>query len=199
MGSRLVGDCALHFYIGHIAPIDDPDPLVMAPGHREIATADVSGVCRDEGFLDQLDGQLRSMGLQDDVIGEVPVRRSATDIVVVDDDRVLHLATEDPATFVSMAPFINALVTGNVPPDVTDDTTLAVGTCLFRAPSETGRDEDRRTYGVDCGPPHQGEVFHRFDLQAPRTRATTSPWRKPSRAAWERSGTTSGSRSSARR
>ena len=66
-----------------------------------------------------------------------------------------------------MAPFINAVVTGDLPLDVTNNTTLAVGTCLFRAPSESGRDEDRLTFAVDCAAPHQGEVFHRFDLEFP--------------------------------
>ena len=116
MPSTVVGECARQFYAGHIAPIDDPDPLVMAPSDLGLVAADVSATCLDGGFMGQLDAELQSLGLQADVIGEVPVRRSATDLVVVDDERLLHFSSQDPTTLRTMAPFINAVVTGDLPP-----------------------------------------------------------------------------------
>jgi hypothetical protein len=127
----------------------------------------IGGHCRDEGWFSALDAELAAQGFVADVIGDVPVRRRDDALVVVDDDDVYQFSSADPATLVAMAPFLTSFVTGELPPDVTDDTTLPVGTCLFRAPSPNGDEASRHTFAVGCAEPHQGEVFHRFDLTVP--------------------------------
>ena len=64
----------------------------------------------------------RAMGLRDDVVDGVPVRRDDTNIVVVDGDDVIGLSSSDPATLVEMEPFIVQLVTRQREPEVSTST-----------------------------------------------------------------------------
>jgi hypothetical protein len=42
-----------------------------------------------------------------------------------------------------------------------------VGMCVYRAPALPGQDDlDRRFFEVDCGQPHQAEMYHRFTIEA---------------------------------
>lgn len=163
---RLAGDCARHVYAGSVVAVDDPAALTAEPTDLVLHAATIAGACRADGWFEQLDDQLAELGFVDDVIGDVAVRRRDGAVIVVDGDDVYQLGSADPATLLTMAPFITAFVTGDRPADVTDDTTLPVGTCLFRAPSANGDEASRRTFAVGCAEPHQGEVFHRFDITA---------------------------------
>ena len=164
----LIGGCAQRMYAGSVVAADDPAPLTAEPTDLVLRAATIADVCRDEGWLSQFEASLADEGLVDDVIGDVPVHRRDNAVVIVDGADVYQLTSDDPATLVAMAPFITAFVTRDLPPDVTDDTTLPVGTCLYRAPaSANGSEASRRTFAVGCTEPHQGEVFHRFEVTVP--------------------------------
>jgi hypothetical protein len=165
--NTLAGDCAQRFYLGNVTPVDDPNPLTMTPDDLAVAAATIGGVCADLGFFDDLDDALDAMGLRDDVIAGIPVRRDDTNIVVVDGNDVIHLSSSDPATLVEMQPFISHLVTRQRNPEVVDFNTLAVGTCLFRGAQRSDDPEDRPVHVVDCATPHHGEVFHVLDFESP--------------------------------
>jgi hypothetical protein len=45
--NTLAGDCAQRFYLGHVTPVDDPDPLTMTPDDLAVAAATIGGVCAD--------------------------------------------------------------------------------------------------------------------------------------------------------
>jgi hypothetical protein len=159
------GGCAQRLYMGSVVAADDPAPLTAEPTDLVLRAATISDPCRASGWFDDFDAALTTEGLVDDTIGDVAVHRRDNAVVVVDGDNVYQLTSEDPATLVAMAPFITAFVTRNPPPDVTDDTTLPVGTCLYRAPPPpNGTEASRRVYAVGCTEPHQGEVFHRFEV-----------------------------------
>ena len=106
--NTLAGDCAERLYLGHVAPLDDPDPLPMVPDDLAVVAATIAGVCADVGFFDDLDGAMDAMALRDDVISGVAVRRNDTNIVVIDGEDVIHISSSEPATLVEMEPFINS-------------------------------------------------------------------------------------------
>ena len=94
--STFVGDCARHLYAGRSRRSTTPTPSRTGPQTSGSSRRTSVAMCLDGGFMDQLAAALQSMGLVDDVIGDVPVRRSATDVVVVDDDRVPALLEPGP-------------------------------------------------------------------------------------------------------
>ena len=158
------GGCAQRLYLGSVVAADDPAPLTAEPADLVLRAATISDTCEADGWFTNFDAALTSEGLVNDTIGDVAIRRGDNAVVVIDGATVYQLTSEDPATLVAMAPFITAFVTRNPPPDVTDDTTLPVGTCLYRAPPPPNGTASRRVYAVDCTEPHQGEVFHRFEV-----------------------------------
>ena len=109
--NSFAGDYAKQFYLGYVVLENDPDPLVMAPGDLGLMAATIGGVCADRGFFADLDTALDAMGMRDDVIAGVAVRRDDANVVVVNGDDVFHFSSRDPATFAVMEPFIVALVT----------------------------------------------------------------------------------------
>ena len=167
----IAGGCGRRLFLGRIVPVDDPDPINPDPADLTLVASTIAGACAADGWFEDLDATLTSLGFQPDAIGEVPVQRRDTSLVFVDGNDVYEFASADPATLAAMAPFIDAFVTGELPPDVTDNTTLAVGTCLYRAPSTTGDEANRRTFAVQCTEPHQGEVYHRFEINIPAGQA----------------------------
>jgi hypothetical protein len=159
--------CGRRLYSGTVVGMDEVATWTPGPGDLILYAATIAGSCRDDGWFEEFDANLRQLGFVDDVVGDTAVRRRDGGLVIVDGDDVFELVSDEPATLDEMAPFINAFVTGDLPPDVTDDWTLPIGTCLYRAPSPDGNEANRHTFAVDCAAPHQGEVFHRFDVAAP--------------------------------
>ena len=151
--------CAKRFYVGFPREVDLVD---MAPedGDLQLTVADVGGLCRDGGFLDDLTSGMASAGMTPAELAGVPVTRSATEIFRIEGDRVLHFFAPNEATMARMGPFIERLLNGQAAVPVTDLTPLPVPTCLYREPASPGvADIDRATYPADCATPHHGELY----------------------------------------
>ena len=102
-------NCAKRFYVGFPREVDMVD-VAPADGDLQLTVADVGGLCRDGGFLDDLTSAMASAGMTPAEVAGVPVTRSATEIFRVEEDRVLHLFAPNEATMARMGPFIERLL-----------------------------------------------------------------------------------------
>ena len=152
-------NCAKRFYVGFPREVDLVD-VAPVDGDLQLTVADVGGLCRDGGFLDDLTSGMVLAGMTPAEVAGVPVTRSATEIFRVEEDRVLHFFAPNEAAMARMGPFIERLLNGQAAVPVTDLTPLPIPTCLYREPASPGvADVDRAAYITDCATPHHGELY----------------------------------------
>jgi hypothetical protein len=105
-----IPDCFAHVYLGYIRPTGQP-VTPMQPSDLGIGIYDLSDACVDSGYLDHLRAALDTQGWAPAQIAGIPVLTDVTNVAVLDDDLLIHLRTDDPATLQNHAAFIESFLT----------------------------------------------------------------------------------------
>jgi hypothetical protein len=106
MPQMLLGDCYERYYVGYVLPEGAP---VETPPDLYWSIFRIAGLCADDGFAEHVVTHVSSnLGFEQSSIEGIDVWRDANSIVVVRGDIVIHLSSQDPATFEEYAGFIDA-------------------------------------------------------------------------------------------
>jgi hypothetical protein len=122
VSQTLLGDCVERFYVGYVAP-DGVTSSGNEPDDLDVVLIKAAGRCVDDGLLEDVVADVASApGVRTEQIGGLTVYRDEQNaifeepgvqgMIVLVGDVVIILATQDPQTFVDMAPFIEAFLAG---------------------------------------------------------------------------------------
>ncbi len=116
VSQTLLGDCVERFYVGYVLP-DGVTSEGNQPDDLEVVLTKAAGRCVEDGLLDDVLADVASApGVRTEQIGGLTVYRDEQNaifnepgvhgMIVLVGDVIIILATQDPQTFVDMAPFI---------------------------------------------------------------------------------------------
>jgi hypothetical protein len=104
------GECAERFYLGAVLP-DASVGRVLSDGDLFLGLEKASGVCVEDGFLDDVAAQIGSDRRSEQISGVTVYRNEQTTTTLID-DVLITLHSTNPQTYIDMAPFIEQFFAG---------------------------------------------------------------------------------------